>query len=92
MKRINIDNAAGTVKQFVRSLPVGVEGIELELDGHVLFRVIPPEQLSATEKAALLEEGWELIRRSRERNKGVPGKVIEREVREAVKAVRRRQG
>jgi hypothetical protein len=91
MKRIKLDTASRTVQQFIRSLPVDAEGVELELNGRVLCKVIPPLQFSDAEKAALIQEGRELMRRARERNKGVPARVIEREVREAVKEVRSRQ-
>jgi hypothetical protein len=91
MKRIKLDTASRTVQQFVRSLPVDAEGVELELNGRVLCKVIPPLEFSDAEKAALMQEGRELMRRARERNKGVPARVIECEVRDAVKAVRSKQ-
>jgi hypothetical protein len=91
MKRIKLDNTVPDVKQFIRNLPVDPEGVELELDGRVLFKLIPPAQFSDAEKAALLKQGRELVRRARERNKGVPARLIEREVRKAVNTVRRKQ-
>ena len=91
MKRVKLDTASRTLQQFLRSLQVDAEGVELELNGRVLFKLIPPLQFSDAEKAAFLRECRELLRRARERNKGVPARVIEREVREAVKTVRSRQ-
>jgi hypothetical protein len=91
MKRVKLDTASRTVQQFVRSLPGDTEGVELELNGRVLCKVIPPLQFSDAEKAALIQECRELMRRARERNKGVPARVIEREVCEAVNAVRNKQ-
>lgn len=91
MKRVKLDTAAPAVKEFVRGLRVGVDGVELELDGQVLYKLIPPSQLSEAEKEALLEKGRELVRRARERNKGVPAKVLAREARQAVDEVRRRR-
>jgi hypothetical protein len=88
MKRVKLDEADRSVQEFVRKLPIDGEGVELELDGRVLCKVIPPLQFSDAEKAAWAQEARELLRRARERNKGVPARVIEREVREAVKAVR----
>ena len=88
MKRVNLDKAAPAVKRFVRSLEVDAEGVELAIGDRVICKVVPPMQLSEAEKAALLKKGWELIRRAHERNKDVPARVIEREVREAVKTVR----
>ena len=46
------------------------------------------DQLSEAEKARLLQEGRELVRRARERNRGIPARTIAREVRNAVKQVR----
>jgi len=46
------------------------------------------DQLSESEKARLLQEGRELVRRARARNRGIPAGTIAREVRNAVKQVR----
>lgn len=91
MKRVKLDSAPKAVKEFVRGLPVGGHGIELELNGHVVCKIIPPSQLSEEEKAALIKRGRELIQRARERNKGVPAKVLALEARQAVDEVRRRR-
>lgn len=86
---LSLDRESDLVKQFVRSLPVNSEGIELELDGRVICKVVPP--LQTTEKQALIERGRELVRRAQQRNQGVPARVVEREVREAVEEVRQRK-
>lgn len=91
MKRLNLDRATPSVKKFVRGLRPDSEGIMLELNGQVLCKVIPATQFSEAEKMALLERGRELIRQARERNRGVPTRVIEREVRDAVRMVRSRK-
>ena len=91
MKRVKLDGATTAVKDFVRGLPVGPEPVELELKGRVLCTVIPSLQFSEAERATLLREGRELVRRARERTKNIPAKVIERQVRQAVQVVRRRQ-
>lgn len=141
MKRRKLDTADEAVKKFFRSLRLGLEGIELELEGKVIGKIIPANQLSPaeakamlerrmamireaqerqahledmdatsldalkrrlheaiekiprmseTEKAALIARGRELVRQAQARIKGVPARVIEREVREAVETVRRR--
>ena len=64
-----------------------VKAVELEPSGRVLPKLNPPIEFSEAHKAALLDEGRELVRRARERNKGIPARVLEREVRESVKAV-----
>ena len=92
MKRVNLDTAAPSVRKFIQSLRVDSEGVDLTIEDYVVCRVVPPRQLSEAAKTALLAEGKELIRRARERNKGVPARVIEREIREAVRTVRNRRG
>jgi hypothetical protein len=91
MRRVPIDSTGSDVKEFLRSLPLQSGGVELELEGQVICNVLPPGgQLSESEKSALLERGRELVRRSRQRNAGVPERVIEEEVARAVDEVRRR--
>jgi hypothetical protein len=92
MQRIRLDTANEAVKKLLRSLPVDRNGIELELDGALLCKIVPAAQLSDAEKQALIEERWRLIRRARERSKHVPACVLEREVDEAIDEVRRQTG
>jgi hypothetical protein len=89
MQRMSLDSAATAVQEFVRSLNFDPEGIELELNGRVVCKVISPYQLTEEERDELLKGGVSLMREAQSRNKGVPAKVIEREVREAVDEVRR---
>ncbi len=91
MNRVNLDHDERTLKEFVRSLPSEHDGFELELDGRIVCKVLPPRQFSEAEKKALVEERWWLIQQAQARNKGVPARVIEREVRQAVEAVRCQQ-
>jgi hypothetical protein len=91
MQRVNLDSAGPAVKQFMRSLPIDRDDIELELDGKVLCKVTRPNKLCDAEKTALSRKGVELIEQARERNKSVPASVIAREVEDAVQTVRGRQ-
>jgi hypothetical protein len=91
MKHIVIDQQNEQVRQFIRSLPLEPDGVEIELDGQVVCKVIAPHQLSDAERDAALKRGWDLIEQAGERNKGVPAKAIEREVQQAVDEVRRRE-
>ena len=88
MKRVNLDTASRSVRNFIQSLSIDSEGVELAIRDRVVCKVVPPLQLSEPERAAMLKKGWELIRRAHERNKDVPARVIAREVREAVRMVR----
>ena len=88
MKRVNLDSALSAVKKFVSTLKVDPEGVELAIADRVVCKVVPPRQLSEAEKAALLAEGKELLARARARIKGVPARVLDREIVEAVRTVR----
>ena len=46
MKRVNLDTAALAVKKFISTLPVDPEGVELALGHRVLWKLVPPTQLS----------------------------------------------
>ena len=90
MKAISLDREDDGVKQFIRTLPLQPGGVELPLNGEVICKVIAPQQLSDAERDAILEAGWQRVRQAQRRNQGVPGKVIEREINEAVEEVRHR--
>jgi hypothetical protein len=91
MRRINLDDAPPAVKKYIRSLRVGPGGVNLESQGEVILRVLPPNEMTEAEKAAAVDKAWKLIRRSQERNRGVSQAVIAREVQDAVDEVRRRR-
>jgi len=91
MKRINLDKKSLAVREFLASLSIGVDGVELEMNGRVIGKLFPPLAFSEAEKKALIQQRWQLIHQAQKRNRGVPSRVIEREVREAVEAVRRGQ-
>ncbi len=91
MKRVSLDTQTAEIQQFITQLPLDFEGVEIELHGRALCKVIPSIQFAEAEKESLVRERWELIRRAQERNKGVPAKVIERDVLDAVEEVRQRQ-
>ena len=91
MKRLKIDKAPLAVKTFLRGLVMDHEGLELELNGQLLCKIIPPMQFSEAEQQALVQQRWKLIRKARQRNKAVPARIIERDVREAVNLVRQRR-
>jgi hypothetical protein len=91
MKHIVIDKYDERVRQFIRSLPLEPDGVAIELDGHVICKVVSPYQLSDAERDAALQRGWDLIEQAGARNKDVPAKVIEREVHKAVDEVRQRR-
>ena len=79
------------VKRFVRTLAKGAEGAMLRLNGQSLLKVLPPYEMSDAEKKALIEGRQDLMRKARERNKGVPMKVINKEIEEAIDEVRGRK-
>ncbi len=90
MKRVKLDDAAPEVKRFVQTLRVRGEGLELELNGQIVCKVVSPQQLSDAERKALVDERWRLIRSAQKRTARVPASVIARKIGEAVETVRRR--
>ena len=91
VKRVSLDAEKPEVRRFIRNLPIEADGVELELNGRVVCKVVPSLHFSEAEKEALVRERWELIRRAQRRAKGLPPKIIEREVQEAVDEVRGRK-
>lgn len=91
MKRLKLDQAAPSVKRFVRSLSVGSEDVEIELNGRVVCKIVSPLQLSEAEKKALVAERWALIHHAAKRSRGIPARVISREIDAAVAEVRRKR-
>ncbi len=88
MKRLNVDTAAPAVKKFLRSLSIDANGVEIELGGKLVCKIVPPGQLSEAEKVAHLADVRELLQRSRERSEGVSPKIMERDIRAALVTVR----
>jgi hypothetical protein len=91
MKRLDLEKTPRALQQFIRGLLHHPEVVEVETNGQVLLRILPAPQLSAERRTALLEQGRALVDRSRARNENVPAQTIEREVRQAVRLVRRQK-
>ncbi len=91
MNKVCLDAESPEIKRFVRKLPIARGGIELELNGRIICKVVPSTVFSDAEKQALVEDRWKIIQRVQKRTKGLPPKVIEREIEQAVDEVRRRK-
>ncbi len=91
MKRFNVDSAAPSVKKFLRSLPIAVGGIEVELGGKIVCKIIPAGQLSESEKRSHLAHVRELLERARARSKSIPAEIIEQDIQRALSTVRGRR-
>jgi hypothetical protein len=65
--------------------------LELEFEGEVIGKVFPPDYEPPLDGVRANERLRELMRKSQERNKGVPARVIEREIRQAIDEVRGRR-
>ena len=88
MKRLKLDAAPPSVKKFVRGLHPDMDGVELEIDGDVVCKVIPPQVLTEGEKQALLDRFQRRLRQVDKRVKNVPASVLEHEIRQAVSVAR----
>jgi hypothetical protein len=91
MTRINVDTASPAVKKFIRSLAIDAKGLEVTLGGKVVCRILPPGQLSETEKADQLAEVRQLLGEARDNSKRLPATAIERNIQSALKTVRGRR-
>jgi hypothetical protein len=91
MKRIKLDDAAPAVREFVRKLSGAPNGVELELAGKIIGKLLPPTTLAESDRAALIARGRELVKRARARNEGVSARIVRREIQQAVSEVRGRQ-
>jgi hypothetical protein len=91
MKRVSVDSAVESVKQFVRSLAVDVEGLELELDGKIVCEVVAPRSMSAAEHAVLIARVRQRAKKSREANADISPREVEQKIEQAVEQVRRRK-
>ena len=89
MKRVSVDTASPAVKKFIRSLAIDANGVEVTLDGNVVCRIIPPGQLSDSEKAEQLAEVRQLLGDARANSKRIPATEVERNIRDALKTVRK---
>ena len=90
MRNVDLDKAPAAVKKFFRGLPIDNGGIALKMDGRVVARLIGPNQLSDSERKALIEKVKTSIRKARQRTKDIPPRVIRREIEESIAEVRRR--
>jgi hypothetical protein len=91
VQRLKLDSQQPAIRQFVRKLRPKREGLELEFEGEVVCRVFPPDFEPPLDQAQAREQIRALMRKSQERNKGVPARVLEREIREAIDEVRGRR-
>ena len=91
MQRVNLDSAIPAVQDFVRGLQLEPDGVELMLGGEVVCKVVGPQRLTEADRTVLLDRVTQQLQRAHERTKGIPARVIEREVREAVSEVRARR-
>jgi hypothetical protein len=89
MKRVEVDTASPEVKKFLRSLAIDANGVEVTLDGTVVCKIIRPGQLSDAEKAAQLDDVRQLLGEARVNSKRMPAAVVERNIRNALKTVRK---
>jgi hypothetical protein len=91
MKRMTLDDASASVKEFVQGLPLESGGVQLELEGRVVCTVVPPGGTLALSAAVVLDQARGLVRRSRDRNLEASEETIQQEVHEAVEQVRRKR-
>ena len=84
MQRIKLDLAPAAVKEFFGSLSFESDGVELELEGQILCKVVSPHWVTDEEREKRIEAARKIIRQAQARNRGVPQREIAQVVDEAV--------
>ena len=83
------------VREFLQGLARIGKTVHIMVHNSVVAQLLPPgvqtSTLSKDEKATMLDRGRQLVRKARQRNKGVPARKIEQEVRKAVRHVRKQR-
>lgn len=88
---VDLNRVDPKVREFLRSLSIGPQGLNLVLDGQIICKVVPPLRLSEEEKRSLIERRRELMRQARERTKNVPAREMKRKFDAAINEVRRKK-
>ena len=91
MQRVSLDHAPPMVTKFLRSLPIEPLGVELELNGSVLCKVLGPQQFTESERVELVKRGRAVLKKANARNRGVSSRSVERDVEKAIEQVRQRK-
>ncbi len=89
MKRVSVDTASPEVKKFIRSLAIDANGVEVTLGGNVVCKITRPGQLSDGEKTAQLGVVRQLLGEARANSRRMPAAVVERNIKSALKTVRK---
>ena len=91
MQRLKLDSQNPAIRQFVRKLRPRREGLELEFDGEIVCKIFPPDYDPQMDQAQARKRLRELMRKGQEHNKGVPARVLEREIQDGIDKVRGRK-
>ena len=91
MQRVSLDHAPPMVTKFLRSLPIEPAGVELELNGSVVCKVLSLQQFTESERTELVNRGRALLKKANARNRGASSRSVERSVEKAIEQVRQRK-
>jgi hypothetical protein len=88
MKTVDVTGNEQRVTEFLRQLEPVRQPIRLVFRGRSVAHLVPPGELSQTEKERILQAGWKAVQKARARNRGVAERVIGKVVDAAVRRVR----
>lgn len=86
VKRINLDKIDEKVKEFLMSLKLGEDQYILEVEGKPFAGLVAPEQAEKMVRAK--EKLFEAVDKIWKRNKDVSAKKVQKDIADAVQAVR----
>lgn len=86
LKRVNLDKVDEKIKRFIMSLKLDNDQYILETGGKPLVGLVSPAQLEKMSRAK--ERLFETVDKIWKKNKEVSAKQVQRDVADAVKAVR----
>jgi hypothetical protein len=89
-QRIDLAVANKPVREFICSLGKFREPIELVFQGTIVAKLIPPSELSDTEKERVLQEGWQVVEKARTNAARLSAGEIQKAVDQTVREVRGR--
>jgi hypothetical protein len=87
MKTVDVTDNPQRMGEFLRQLSPLRQPVQLILKGKVIARLLPPDQISDSEKEEILQAGRLAVEKARARNRGLAepeiGKIADAAVRRA---------
>jgi len=90
-QRIDLAVANKPMGEFIRDLGTLREPIELVFQGAVVAKLIPPFELTDSDKERVLQAGWRVVEKARANAACISAGAMQKEVDQGVREVRDRK-